>query len=127
MSKRIASDADPLLLTAANVIEERVYGMQQMVDRISVLVIERNGLIPEMVVAFQAFDRLNQEFMALGGLLKHYAAAKCNDRPLIAASAVQSIPLSQLKSLFLDSVPDPATHDDLLAIGAITAEGDKIF
>lgn len=127
MSKRIELDADPLLLTAAKVIEERVYGMQQIVDRISVLVIERNGLIPEMVVAFQAFDRLNQEFMALGGLLRHYAAAPCHDRSLIAAAAIQSIPLSQLKSLFLDSVPDGAVHDDLLALGAIAAEGDKIF
>lgn len=127
MSKRIESDADPLLLTAAKIIAERVYGMQEAVDRISDLVVERNRTMPEMVVAFQAFDRLNQEFMALGELLKRYAVASCADRPLIADAAIQSIPLSHLKRLFLASVSNHAACDDVLAIGAAAAESDKIF
>jgi len=123
----MVSDTDPLLFTAASVIAERVSGMQQAVDRISELVMERNRPMPEMVVAFQAFDRLNQEFAAVSDLLKCYAAAPCQERAAAADVAIRAIPLSHLKSLFLESVSDRTALDEVLALGAAAAGNDKVF
>jgi len=129
MSNSIECDPDRLLLTVASVISERVQSMQQAVDRIAGFTMERGKPSPEMVVTFQAFDRLTQEFEALGSMLRTYAEASANDREDKARAAIAALHLSELKNCFAGPTisPDIQNEDDVLTIGAAEEGGYKVF
>jgi hypothetical protein len=125
MRKSIEAEPDRLLLTTANVIAESVANMQQAVNRISDLAMPRDRPMPEMVVAFQAFDRLTQEFGALGEMLRAYAHAPYSENA--AEQVVQAIPLSELKRKLMAATCAGIEADDLLEIGTGAIESERVF
>lgn len=125
MSKSVECEPDHLLLTVAGVISDRVQSMQQAVDRIADFTMERGKPSPEMVVTFQAFDRLTQEFEALGTMLRTYAKASVSDREDKAQAAIAALHLSELKNCF--TAHGIQNEEDVLTIGAGEESGYKVF
>lgn len=97
MNEIVERPPDRLLLTTANLITESVCSMQRSVNSLADLSILRGQPIPEMIVAFQAFDKLTQEFSALAEMLRNYAYISKSDQPRQINDVVEVIPLSELK------------------------------
>ena len=128
MRVRKSIEAEPervLLLTTASVIAESVSSMQQAVNRISDLAIPRGRPMPEMVVAFQAFDRLAQEFGVLGEMLRSYADAPNSEGRV--ERVIQAIPLSELRHKLMAATFGDAEAEDILEIGVSAIESERVF
>ncbi len=123
---RIVREEDLLLSSAASILSERVGGMQQAVDRIAGLAMVRSRPSIEMVVAFQAFDRLTQEFEALAEVLRRYARPGHASREEDAQRAIEAVPLADLRDRLAAAV-QPIDQQDFLKIGATAGEDEKIF
>jgi hypothetical protein len=93
------------LSALSTVLQETVAGFERSVATITDLVVtgpEKDNL--ELVVALQAFDRLQQEFTSLGETLARIAATSSGswadgfdaDHP--SHEAIASIPMSELKA-----------------------------
>lgn len=108
----------------ADAIAESVAHLQVAVDQITSLVMADQKPSREMIVAFQAFDRLKQEFEGLSNALRHYADANATgDHSRVAANAIASITVSDLKERLENSLSSP---DEALP-GESGWEEEKIF
>jgi hypothetical protein len=100
-----AHEVHVFLSALSTVLQETVVGFEQSVAKITDIVVtgpEKENL--ELVVALQAFDRLQQEFMSLSETLARIAATSSgswadgaeDDHP--SHEAIASIPMSELKA-----------------------------
>lgn len=99
-----AHEVHVFLSALSTVLQETVGGFEQSVARITDLIVsgpEKDNL--ELVVALQAFDRLQQEFTSLSETLARIAATSNgswasvdDDHP--SHEAIKSIPMSELKA-----------------------------
>ncbi len=100
-----AHEVHVFLSALSTVLQETVSGFEQSVARITDLVVtgpEKDNI--DLVVALQAFDRLQQEFTSLSETLARIAATSNGswsdgpdaDHP--SHEAIASIPMSELKS-----------------------------
>jgi len=99
-----AHEVHVFLSALSTVLQETVGGFEQSVARITDLIVsgsEKENI--ELVVALQAFDRLQQEFTSLSETLARIAATSSGswasvdtDHP--SHEAIASIPMSELKT-----------------------------
>jgi len=72
-------DLQGFLPAVAGLLHDTVARLEETVGRVTDMVTAQRGRAgPDLVVALQDFDRLQQEFVALGNALKRYAAASDN-------------------------------------------------
>jgi hypothetical protein len=99
-----AHEVHVFLSALSIVLQETVGGFERAVARITDLIVtgpEKDNL--ELVVALQAFDRLQQEFTSLSETLARIAATSSGSWAEVDAAhpsheAIASIPMSELKS-----------------------------
>lgn len=127
MSKVIERSPDRLLLAAANLIVGSVGSMQQAVNSVADISILREQPIPEMIVAFQAFDKLTQEFSALAEMLQRYAYISRSGQPSQIDDIIQAIPLSELKKKIIETILESEEVVDFLEIGRLAVQSEKVF
>ncbi|QYK44170.1 MAG: hypothetical protein KF794_10240 [Xanthobacteraceae bacterium] len=80
----------------AQAMIDNVAGLQQAVDRVAAIAMEGGKPDRELIVAFQAFDRLKQEFEAVGLALRKLSRSGATAST--AADAIGTITVSDLKN-----------------------------
>lgn len=111
-----ANDVGAFLAVFAALLLDNVLRLEETVGRVTDLVMAIGRPDREMIVTLQSFDRLKQEFEALGDALTHYAEAT-NGTPLageqhaqIEQNAIATITVADLKDRLLrrlqDDMPD---------------------
>lgn len=80
----------------AQAMIDNVAGLQQAVDRVAAIAMEGGKPDRELIVAFQAFDRLKQEFEAVGLALRKLSRSGATTNT--AADAIGTIAVSDLKN-----------------------------
>jgi hypothetical protein len=77
-----ANDMGAFLGTLATLLRETIARFEQTADRVSDMMMKHNGRAgPELIVALQDFDRLQQEFSALGEVLARMQIATAGPWP----------------------------------------------
>jgi hypothetical protein len=107
-------DVGAFLATVATTLRETVTRLESTVGRITETVVTRSAQVDrELVVTLQDFDRLQQEFAALGDLIAHCAATS-GARSGTAwidhhgRKAIAAISVADLKDRFLRHLDGPA-------------------
>lgn len=98
-------EQDQFVGALANTLADSVLHLQQAVDRVTNLVMADQKPSREMIVAFQAFDRLKQEFEGLSNALRHYAAAGPAEAGVVE-TAIASITVSDLRERLASSLKE---------------------
>lgn len=102
-----ASDVGAFLAVFAALLLDNVVRLDETVGQVTDLVMGSGRPSREMIVTFQHFDRLKQEFEALGDALTRYAeatnAAQMNgdERAELERSIISAITVTDLKERLL--------------------------
>ena len=102
-----ASDVGAFLAVFAALLLDNVVRLDETVGQVTDLVMGSGRPSREMIVTFQHFDRLKQEFEALGDALTRYAeatnAAQMNgdERAELERSIISAITVTDLKDRLL--------------------------
>lgn len=124
------SDVGSFLAVFAALLLDNVLRLDETVGRVTDLVIGRGRPDRELVVAFQDFDRLKQEFEALGDALARYAQSSNavpptgEERAQFGHEVVSTISLAELKDRLLSRLQDDLHGPSLSMSGEITDELD---
>ena len=101
-------DVGAFLATVATILRETVVRLESTVGRITETVVARSVQVDrDLVVTLQDFDRLQQEFAALGDVIAHCAATASGSWPGTAwvdhhgRKAIAAISVADLKDRFL--------------------------
>lgn len=106
-SQTASNDVGSFLSVFAALLLDNVMRLDETVGRVTDLVIGGGRPDRELVVALQGFDRLKQEFEALGDALTKYAEltntvpASGNERVQLGQEVVAAITLHELKDRLL--------------------------
>lgn len=107
-----ADDVGAFLAVFAALLLDNVLRFEETVGRVTDLIIGRGRPDRELVVALQGFDRLKQEFEALGDALTRYAKST-NDLPpsgeerlQLGQEVIASIAVAELKDRMLLRLQD---------------------
>jgi len=107
-----ADDVGAFLAVFGALLLDNVLRFEETVSRVTDLIIGSGRPDRELVVALQGFDRLKQEFEALGDALTRYANST-NDMPLtgeerqqLGREVIASITIAELKDRMLDRLRD---------------------
>jgi hypothetical protein len=127
-----APELHRLLKVLSTLFLDNVHHLEETVSQVTDL-ITRNGLPDkELIVALQSFDRLKQEFEALGGALAHYADAAKG--PLTGEALAQfgrqvigTIALADLRMRLLDKLQPTAPSIALSDPPAEEIDIDVVF
>ena len=116
-----ASDVGAFLAVFAALLLDNVVRLDETVGQVTDLVMGSGRPSREMIVTFQHFDRLKQEFEALGDALTRYAeatnAAQMNgdERAELERSIISAITVTDLKDRLLrrlqNDLPQTAAPD----------------
>lgn len=112
----------------AALLLDNVVHLEETVARVTDLVMSGGKPSRDMVVTLQSFDRLKQEFEALGDALTHYAESHATpisgaERAQVEQNVIAAITVADLKERLLrrlqeDSLPDvaaPPLSDEVAA------------
>ena len=126
-----ANDFGAFLSIFAALLLENVFRFEETASRVSELVMGGTKPDRELVVTLQGFDRLKQEFEALGDALARYAEAtntlplSGDERMQIGRDIIAAISVADLKDRLLRRfAPEPKVAAPLLAEAANHAEID---
>lgn len=117
------------LTALAGLLHDTIGRLEDTVGEVTGRVVSRpNFADRDMVVALQAFDRLQQEFAALSGVLAKYAAkrgaaAEHAAREALLRELLSTISVHDLKQRLTDKM----VSADLLPPEAAEADNDDIF
>jgi hypothetical protein len=122
------SDVGAFVAVFAALLLDNVVSLEETVGRVTDLVMSNGRPDREMIVTLQSFDRLKQEFEALGEALTRYAEATNttppggDERAELERSVISAITVADLKDRLLarlqDDLPDviaPPLSDQELA------------
>jgi hypothetical protein len=107
-TKESANDAGALLSVVAALLLDNVSSLDKTVGEVTDLVVGNGQPSREMIVTLQSFDRLKQEFEALGQALERYAevAGKSESGNLaldvVEERVVAEITVADLRDRFLN-------------------------
>ena len=123
-----SNDVGSFLAVFAALLLDNVLRLDETVGRVTDLVIGSGRPDKELVVALQGFDRLKQEFEALGDALTRYAESTNSvppageERAQLGQEVIAAITLAELKDRLLfrlqDDLPEmaaPAMSQQLTA------------
>ena len=120
MTAQVSSnDVGSFLAVFAALLLDNVMRLDETVGRVTDLVIGTGRPDRELVVALQSFDRLKQEFEALGDALTRYAEStnavppSGEERAQLGQEVIAAITLAELKDRLLGRL-----QEDLLPIEA---------
>ena len=112
----------------AALLLDNVVHLEESVARVTDLVMKNGKPSRDMIVALQSFDRLKQEFEALGDALTHYAESHSTpisgaERAQVEQNVIAAITVSDLKDRLLQrlqddnlpEVPAPPLSDEIAA------------
>lgn len=105
-----ASDLGAFLSTFAALLLENVWRFEETASRVTELVINSGRPNRELVVALQSFDRLKQEFEALGDALARYAELTSAlppagaERAQLGRDIIAAISVADLKDRLLQRI-----------------------
>lgn len=116
-----AGELGALLAVFAKLLLDNVLHLEETVSSVTDLIMRRGRPDREMVVTLQSFDRLKQEFEALGVALTHFADT-ANSSPLNSRESAQlqqkiiaSINVADLKDRLLRRLRDESAKIDFPA------------
>jgi hypothetical protein len=129
VSEQVSSnDVGSFLAVFAALLLDNVLRLDETVGRVTDLVIGSGRPDKELVVTLQSFDRLKQEFEALGGALTRYAGAtnsipsEGEERAQLGQEVIAAITLAELKDRLLcrlqedlPQIPAPPVSQELAA------------
>jgi hypothetical protein len=107
-----SDDIDAFLAVFAALLLDTVLRFEEVVDSVTGLVMGTGRPNSDLVVALQGFDRVKQEFEALGDALARYAAttSACSpgseERVKIGHDVIASITIADLKNRLLRRLQD---------------------
>ena len=111
-----ANDVGAFLAVFAALLLDNVLSLEETVGRVTDLVMALGKPDREMIVTLQSFDRLKQEFEALGDALTRYAEATNvtpmggEERAQLEQNVIAAITVADLKDRLLrrlqDDLPD---------------------
>jgi hypothetical protein len=113
--QQAAGDVGAFLTALSAVLRETVARLETTVGRMTDIVVNRSGPAErDLVVALQDFDRLNQEFIALGELLERFGVSH-GRQPEDSAfdlgfAAISVIPMGDLKSRLIGQLNQVASE-----------------
>jgi hypothetical protein len=129
MDRETTSDTGAFLAVFAALLLDNVVRLEDTVGQVTDLVIGNGSPSREMIVTLQSFDRLKQEFEALGDALTRYAEATNrselgdDDLAQLEQRVISGITVADLKDRLLarlqDDLPDviaPQVSDEELAM-----------
>jgi len=95
----------------AALLLDNVVHLEESVARVTDLVMKNGKPSRDMIVALQSFDRLKQEFEALGDALTHYAESHSTpisgaERAQVEQNVIAAITVSDLKDRLLQRLQD---------------------
>jgi hypothetical protein len=102
-----SNDVGSFLAVFAALLLDNVLRLDETVGRVTDLVIGSGRLDKDLVVTLQSFDRLKQEFEALGDALTRYAGAtnsipaEGQERAQLGQEVIAAITLAELKDRLL--------------------------
>ncbi|HWP26602.1 MAG TPA: hypothetical protein VNL39_09705 [Xanthobacteraceae bacterium] len=105
-----ANDLSAFLSTFAALLLENVWRFEETANRVTDLVMDSGRRDRELIVTLQGFDRLKQEFEALGDALARYAAsinAKTTidvERAQLGRDIIAAISVADLKDRLLQRI-----------------------
>lgn len=112
----------------AALLLDNVVHLEESVARVTDLVMKNGKPSRDMIVALQSFDRLKQEFEALGDALTHYAESHTTpisgaQRAQVEQNVIAAITVADLKDRLLQrlqednlpEVPAPPLSDEIAA------------
>ena len=112
----------------AALLLDNVVHLEESVARVTDLVMKNGKPSRDMIVALQSFDRLKQEFEALGDALTHYAESHTTpisgaQRAQVEQNVIAAITVADLKDRLLQrlqednlpEVPAPPLADEVAA------------
>jgi hypothetical protein len=107
-----SNDVGSFLAVFAALLLDNVLRLDESVGRVTDLVIGSGRPDKELVVALQSFDRLKQEFEALGDALTRYAGAtnsvpsEGQERAQLGQEVIAAITLAELKDRLLSRLQE---------------------
>lgn len=116
-----ASELGAFLAVFAKLLLDNVLNLEETVSSVTDLIMRRGRPDREMVVTLQSFDRLKQEFEALGVALTHFAETANSssldreENKKLQQKIVASINVADLKDRLLRRLRDEAAKTDLPA------------
>ena len=114
-----ADDVGAFLSVFAALLLDNVLRFEETASRVTELVMGSGRPARELIVALQSFDRLKQEFEALGDALTRYAESTNNlplageERAQLGRDVIAAITVADLKDRLLRRL-----HDDMPMIEA---------
>jgi hypothetical protein len=106
------SETGAFLAVFAALLLDNVVSLEDTVGRVTDLIIASGNPSREMVVTLQSFDRLKQEFEALGDALTHYAEAtnkselSGDELAQLERTVISGITVADLKDRLLSRLQD---------------------
>jgi hypothetical protein len=111
-------DVGAFLAVFAALLLDNALSLDETVSRVTDLVMASGKPSRDLVVALQSFDRLKQEFEALGEALTRYAQATSStpaggdERTQLGQSVIAAITVADLKERLLRRFQDETTQTD---------------
>lgn len=109
------NDLSAFLSTFAALLLENAWRFEETANRVTELVMSNGRPERELVIALQGFDRLKQEFEALGDALARYAEltmalpAADAERARLARDVIATISVADLKNRLLKQIDSYST------------------
>ena len=136
-AKETADNVGAFLAVFAALLLDNVLRLEETVGRVTDLIMSSGRPDRELVVTLQSFDRLKQEFEALGDALTRYAEstneipADGEERVQLGEEVISAITVADLKDRLLyrlkDQLPDLADVPKIMEMDNTQVDVDVVY
>ncbi len=136
-AKETADNVGAFLAVFAALLLDNVLRLEETVGRVTDLIMSSGRPDRELVVTLQSFDRLKQEFEALGDALTRYAESTNaippdgEERVQLGEEVISAITVADLKDRLLyrlkDQLPDLADMPKVMEMNNTQVDVDVVY
>jgi hypothetical protein len=136
-AKDSADNVGAFLAVFAALLLDNVLRLEETVARVTDLIMSSGRPDRELVVTLQSFDRLKQEFEALGDALTRYAESTNaippdgEERVQLGEEVISAITVADLKDRLLyrlkEQLPDLANMPKIMEMDDTEVDGDVVY
>ena len=136
-AKETADNVGAFLAVFAALLLDNVLRLEETVGRVTDLIMSSGRPDRELVVTLQSFDRLKQEFEALGDALTRYAESTNaippdgDERVQLGEEVISAITVADLKDRLLyrlkDQLPDLADVPKIMEMDNTQVDVDVVY
>ena len=136
-AKETADNVGAFLAVFAALLLDNVLRLEETVGRVTDLIMSSGRPDRELVVTLQSFDRLKQEFEALGDALTRYAESTNaippdgEERVQLGEEVISAITVADLKDRLLyrlkDQLPDLADMPKIMEMDNAQVDVDVVY